>query len=88
MDKEVVVHIFNEYYSVIKGNKIKSVVVMWMNLELSYRVKLLSGKQILNIEPYMWNLEKLDDLIKADIERDMYEDNKCVDTKGKEWVGD
>ena len=39
MDKEVVVHIFNEYYSVIKGNKIKSVVVMWMNLELSYRVK-------------------------------------------------
>ena len=36
----------------------------------------------------MWNLEKLDDLIKADIERDMYEDNKCVDTKGKEWVGD
>ena len=42
----------------------------------------------MNIEPYMWNLEKLDDLIKADIERDMYEDNKCVDTKGKEWVGD
>ena len=31
----------------------------------------------------------IDDLInKADRERDMYVDNKCVGTKGKEWVGD
>jgi hypothetical protein len=43
MDKEVVVHIFNEYYLAIKGNKIESVVVMLMNLELSYRVNKLES---------------------------------------------
>ena len=33
MDKEDVVHIYNEYYSAIKRNKIGSFVEMWMDLE-------------------------------------------------------
>ena len=33
MDKEDVVHIYNEYYSAIKRNKIGSVVETWMDPE-------------------------------------------------------
>ena len=33
MDKEDVVHIYNEYYSAIKRNEIGSFVEMWMDLE-------------------------------------------------------
>ena len=34
MDKEVVVYIQKEYYSVIKRNTFESVLTSWMNLEL------------------------------------------------------
>ena len=34
MDKEVVVYIQKEYYSVIKRNTFESVLTRWMNLEL------------------------------------------------------
>ena len=47
-----------EYYSVIKGKEIRSFVEMWMNLELSYRVKSQREKEISYINVYMWNLEK------------------------------
>ena len=33
MDKEVVVHIYNGYYSATKWNKFESVLARWMNLE-------------------------------------------------------
>ena len=33
MDKEVLVHIHNEYYSAIKTNTFESVLMRWMNLE-------------------------------------------------------
>ena len=33
MDKEVVVHIYTEYYSAIKRNAFELVLVSWMNLE-------------------------------------------------------
>ena len=33
MDKEVVVYIQKEYYSVIKRNTFESVLMRWMNLE-------------------------------------------------------
>ena len=33
MDKEVVVHIHMEYYSAIKRNAFKSVLMRWMKLE-------------------------------------------------------
>ena len=33
MDKEVVVHIHKEYYSTIKRNSFKSVLMRWMTLE-------------------------------------------------------
>ena len=33
MDKDDSVHIYSEYYSAIKMNKIGSFVEMWMNLE-------------------------------------------------------
>ena len=33
MDKEVVVHIHNGYYSATKWNKFESVLARWMNLE-------------------------------------------------------
>ena len=33
MDKEDVVHTYNEYYSAIKKNESESVLVRWMNLE-------------------------------------------------------
>jgi len=36
MDKEVVVHIYMEYYSAIKRNAFESVLTMWMNLETIY----------------------------------------------------
>ena len=43
-----------EYYSAIKRNKIRSFVEMWMDLESVTQ----SGKQILYINAYMWNLER------------------------------
>ena len=33
MDKEDVAHIYNEYYSAIKRNKVELFVVRWMDLE-------------------------------------------------------
>ena len=33
MDKEVVVHIYDDYFSAIKRNKFEAVLVWWMNLE-------------------------------------------------------
>ena len=33
MDKEVVLHIDNEYYSDIKRNAFESVLMRWMNIE-------------------------------------------------------
>ena len=33
MDKEAVVHIYKEYYSVTKRNAFESVLMRWMNLE-------------------------------------------------------
>ena len=33
MDKKVVAHIHNEYYSVIKKNTFESVLMRWMKLE-------------------------------------------------------
>ena len=33
MSKEVVVYIYNEYYSSIKRNNFESAVMRWMNLE-------------------------------------------------------
>ena len=33
MDKKVVAHIFNEYYSVNKKNTFESVLMRWMKLE-------------------------------------------------------
>ena len=44
MDKEDVVHIYNEYYSAIKRNKIGSVVETWMDPETVIQSE-LSQKQ-------------------------------------------
>ena len=49
-----------EYYSAIKRNGFESVIVRWMNLELSYGMNESEReKQILYISTYIWNLEKL-----------------------------
>ena len=57
MDKEVVVHIYN--YPTIKINKLKSVLMKWMNLEpiILSEVKLGRERQISYINTYMWHLE-------------------------------
>ena len=39
MDKDVAYIHAMEYYSAIKRSKIESFVEMWMDLEMSYRVK-------------------------------------------------
>ena len=39
MDKEDMMQIEIEYYSIIKMNEIGSFVEIWMDLDLSYRVK-------------------------------------------------
>ena len=49
-----------EYYSDIKRIKIWSFVVMWMNLESVIQSEVRQKeKQILCINPYTWNLEKM-----------------------------
>ena len=48
-----------EYYSVIKTNKIRSFVVMWMYLESVIQSEISKKeKQISYINAYIWNLEK------------------------------
>ena len=49
-----------EYYSVLKRNAFKSVLMRWMNLEpiIWSEVKLERGKQILYINTYIWDLER------------------------------
>ena len=48
-----------QYFSAIKRNKIQSFVEMWMDLESAIQNEMSEReKQILDINPYMWNLEK------------------------------
>ena len=48
-----------EYYSVIKTNKIRSFVVMWMYLESVIQSEISKKeKQISYINTYIWNLDK------------------------------
>ena len=49
-----------EYYSVLKRNAFKSVLMRWMNLEpiIWSEVKLERGKQILYINTCIWDLER------------------------------
>ena len=48
-----------EYYSVGKRNEIRSFVEMWMDPEFVIQSAVSQKeKQILNINAYMWNLEK------------------------------
>ena len=49
-----------ECYSAIKRNAFKSVLMRWMNLEpiIWSEVKLETGKQILYINTYIWDLER------------------------------
>ena len=48
-----------EYYSVIKTNKIRSFVVMWMYLESVMQSEISKKeKQISYINTYIWNLDK------------------------------
>ena len=59
MDKEEVVHIYNEYYSAIKRNEIGSFVETWMDLETVIQSEVSQKeKQISYINAYTWNLEK------------------------------
>ena len=57
MDKEAVVHIYKEYYSVTKRNAFESVLMRWMNLEPIIQSK-ERERQILYINAYIWNLER------------------------------
>ena len=44
MDKEVVVHIHNGYYSAIKRNAFESVLIKWVKLEPSFRKRVRKRK--------------------------------------------
>ena len=58
MDKEAVVHVYNEYYSAIKRNTFESVLMRWMSLESIIQSKSEREKQISYINTYIWNLER------------------------------
>ena len=58
MDKEAVVHVYNEYYSAIKRNTFESVLMRWMSLESIIQSKSEREKQILYINAYIQNLER------------------------------
>ena len=65
---------------------------MWMDLESIIQNEVSQKeKNKYHLLMHICGIQKndIDDLInKADRESDMYVDNECVGTKGKEWVGD
>ncbi len=60
MDKEDVVHIYSGILFSYKRKKFESTEVRWMNLEpvIQNEVSQKEKKQIMCINPYIWNLEK------------------------------
>ena len=60
MDKEDVVHIYSGILYSYKRKKFESTEVRWMNLEpvIQNEVSQKEKKQIMCINPYIWNLEK------------------------------
>ena len=58
MDKEVVVHIHMEYYSVIKRNKNESLELKWMKLEPVRQSEVSQKEKSKYINVCIWNLEK------------------------------
>ena len=60
MDKKVVAHKHNEYYSVIKKNTFESVLRRWMKLEPIIHGEVKSEREtpIQYVNAYIWNLER------------------------------
>ena len=59
MDKDVLVHIPSGILLSNKRNPFESVLLRWTNLEPALQTsKSESKKQILNINAYIWNVEK------------------------------
>ena len=60
MDKEDVVHIYNEILLAIENNAFESVLMRWMDLEpvVQSKVTQKEEKQISYINIHKWNLEK------------------------------
>ena len=81
------VHIYSGII-VVKRNKIRSVVVMWMSLEsvIQSEVKSEREKQISYIHAYVWNLETWYRSYLQVRNRDADID-KGLDTMGKKRVG-
>jgi len=57
MDKELVVHIYMEYYPAMKRNKFESAVVRWMNPEPVIPSE-VRRRKIYYMNTYIWNLGK------------------------------
>ena len=60
MDKEVVAHKHNEYYSVIKKNTFESVLMRWLKLKpiIQSEVSQKKNPPVQYINAYIWNLER------------------------------
>ena len=87
MDKEDVVHIYSGILFSYKRKKFESTEVRWMNLEpvIQNEVSQKEKKQIMCINPYIWNLEKWNQWTYLQHKnRDVDVDNRLVDTVREE----
>ena len=61
MDKEAVVHIYNEYYSGIKRNAFEPVLMRWTNLEPITKSEICQKEKsncCIYVYSYIWYLER------------------------------
>ena len=78
-----------EYYSAIKRNKTVSFAEMWIDLETVIQNEVSQKETILNVNAYMWNLEKWYRWSYLQSRnRDTYVEKKHMDTKGEDGWDD